>query len=262
MKPSPATIAGINVLDAVDALGRLDIDTAPPGRERRARSRRAEQSRRPRARHQRWSSSSPRPSASGGDRFVGLHAAERAAHRGPLIYLPMSSPQFEDGLRLGARFSRAPSRYPSHHDRGGQSNEPPPCSIPAIRPFAASHHVMEYLLPGRLSRRATCHGDAHRLLEVRLRHADPVDACGAGLALSAVRCYSRNRTTVSSTRETNYAARPVALREPAHQGSAREVRDAGHSPHDARGPGRWRHAHGSWGGGRDPMPGWSRAVSG
>ena len=99
MKPSPATIGGINVLDALDALGRLGIETdrlgAAVGLDRDSLS--SLDARVPAIKVAQLFAEAERVS---GDRFVGLHAAERADHRGPLIYLFMSSPRFEDGLRL------------------------------------------------------------------------------------------------------------------------------------------------------------------
>lgn len=170
MKPSRATIGGINVLDALDALGRLGIETdrlgAAVGLDRDGLS--SLDARVPAIKVAQLFAEAERVS---GDRFVGLHAAERADHRGPLIYLFMSSPRFEDGLRLGARFS--PLVLDTLRITIEVEAERAATVFYLDDPsVAASRHIVEYLLLAffRGVRRVI---DAHRLLEVHVRHADP-----------------------------------------------------------------------------------------
>src|SRR5262245_38035936 len=100
-----ATVAGIHLLDILDALEALGVQ---PGRLCSAAglevaSLQAPEVRLPAGMAVRLFTEAERLT---GDAVVGLHAGERARPRGPLIYLLMSSPRLEDGLRQVARFSR------------------------------------------------------------------------------------------------------------------------------------------------------------
>ena len=171
MQVPGSTVGGTNVLDAVDALGRLgidrkrlcaavgldvdglnDLDVRVPTTTVAALFAEAERVT--------------------GDRFVGLHAGERADHRGPLIYLFMSSARFEDGVRLGPRFSRLvlDSLRITVETAADQAAT---VLDPGDTTFAASHHAVEYLLLAFFRGLRRIVGDAYRLIEVHVRHADP-----------------------------------------------------------------------------------------
>ena len=193
-----------------------------------------------------------------GDRFVGLHAAERADHRGPLIYLFMSSPRFEDGLRLGARFSRLVLDT-LRITIEVEAERAATVFYPGDPTFAASHHIVEYLLLAffRGVRRVMTRIDCSRCTS-----ATPIPAAAAELS-RAFGCpvrFAQSDDRLVYPRDELCTS--VALREPADQGAAREVRDAGHARHDVAGPGRGRHARALDAGGCEPMPGRSPAGSG
>lgn len=171
MKSPPSTVGGIQVLDVLDALGRIGVDRnrvcARAGVDLDALAR--PEVRVPTATVTTLFIEAERMT---GDPFVGLHAGEHADPRGPLIYLVMSSRRLEDGLRAVARFSRVAIdtlqiTFQTEGDRASTVLEP------GDPTFEASHHAVEYLLMAFFRGVRRVFGDTHRLREVHFRHADP-----------------------------------------------------------------------------------------
>jgi len=79
------------------------------------------------------------------DPLVGLHAGERAHTRGPLFYLLLSSPRFDEGLRTLARFARV--ALDTQDIRVTIAGEVASLTIdPGDPAIADSHHAVDYMM--------------------------------------------------------------------------------------------------------------------
>ncbi|MGH7786646.1 MAG: AraC family transcriptional regulator [Candidatus Binatia bacterium] len=163
-----ATLGGIHVLDLLDALGGLGVETrtlwqgvsqdhnALPEPDERVPVELvtglfAEAERRT------------------GDPFVGLHAGQRAQSRGPLDYLFLSSPRLAEGIRYVERFARLildtfRIRLEVQDDTASVVFEP------GDRTFGSSRHAVEYMLMACLRSMRRALGDEFGPCEVHVRH--------------------------------------------------------------------------------------------
>ena len=170
MTAPQATVAGIHLLDILDALEALGVQ---PGRLCSAAglqvaSLHAPEVRLPAGMAVRLFAEAERLT---GDAVVGLHAGERARPRGPLIYLLMSSPRLEDGLRQVARFSRlvVDTLRVAVDVHGEQANLVFDLGDPRLE---TSRHTIEYLLMASFRSVHRVVEETFRLDEVHFRHAD------------------------------------------------------------------------------------------
>ena len=103
--PRSSTVGSIHVSDLLDALGSLgaDVDALRSGVGLTGRMLADPDARIPSSRLLMLFERAERRLR---DPLVGLHAGERVHTRGPLFYLLLSSPRFDEGLRSLARFAR------------------------------------------------------------------------------------------------------------------------------------------------------------
>ncbi|HXJ37607.1 MAG TPA: AraC family transcriptional regulator [Candidatus Eisenbacteria bacterium] len=167
--PDP-TIAGIHVLDILDAMKAVGLDPAglcaAAGLDLEAL--RVPEVRLPGETAMRIFTAAERLT---GDPVIGLHAGGRAQPRGPLIYLLMSSPRLEDGMRQVARFSRLTidTLRMSGEVEGEHASMMFDFGAPV---FERSRHPVDYLLMATVRSIRRVIGEGFRLDEVRFRHAD------------------------------------------------------------------------------------------
>jgi AraC-like DNA-binding protein len=165
----PATVAGINVLDLLEALRSLGL-----GSRRLCQAAgldlgavRGADARVPIETMLRLFTEAERLAH---DPLVGLHAGERVEPSGLIAYLVMSSPHLVEGLRQAVRFGRLPLDT-LRITLDVRENTTSTVFQPGDRAFEASHHAIEYLLMVGLRAMRRAAGGDFRPREVHVRHA-------------------------------------------------------------------------------------------